>query len=273
MVLATLLCGAAGMMYDVLAPHKVPGGACAGKPCTPWSELNATVDSYWRAGAPIAGAANLCAQLGNAPGLHQSGLDPQGLGGAGAFCFCDGGASVGYCESQHLAIPEQINVQIASPDVVVLSFVTFEQSAPKSAPQAKLGRSPNSTALLPPGPGAVTHTYVSPSGTRTYYMHFVTLRGLEPHGTYYYLVRSGGENAQWSGVLSFRAGYAAGVTRIGIFGDVRAVELQSISPRSPHKHIPHGPQHGPTHPARTHAPSTDPRTQHGPTHIPLQPLP
>ena len=215
----TLLLTTNALMHDVLAPHKIPGGACANKTCVPWGTLNTTVNSYWQAGAPIAGAGNQCAQLGNAPGLHQGALNPTGLGAEGAFCFCDEGKTVGYCESTASGVPEQINVQIAAPDVVVLSFVTFEGTAPTRPPQAKVGRSPGSMQLLPAGPGAVTHTYVSPSGKRTYFMHFVTLRGLQPHGTYYYAARSGGAGAAWSAAFAFRAGYADGPTRIGIFGD------------------------------------------------------
>ena len=51
-------------------------------------------------------------------------------------------------------------------------------------------------------------------------MHFVTLRGLEARGTYYYAVRSGDTGAAWSATFSFRAGYADGATRVGIFGDM-----------------------------------------------------
>ena len=227
-----ILVSAAGLMYDVLAPHKVPGGACANKVCVPWSSLNRTIDSYWQAGAPVPGASNICAQLGNAPGLHQGDLDPQGLGGQGAFCFCDNGTTLGYCDSQATGIPEQINIQIAAPDVVVLAFVTFEGAAPTKPPRAKVGRSAGSMTLLPADPGAVTHTYVSPSKTRIYYMHFVTLRGLQPHGTYYYAVRSGGEGAAWSGTFSFRAGYADGAARIArIFEHQEEEEEEEDRPR------------------------------------------
>ena len=112
-----LFVAASGLMYDVLAPHKIPGGACARKECTPWSKLNATIDAFWARGGPVEGAGALCAQLARSPGYRQLGtLDPKKLGGAGAFCFCDGGAAVGYCDSQTRGIPEQLNVQIAAPD-------------------------------------------------------------------------------------------------------------------------------------------------------------
>eukprot|EP00320_Phaeocystis_rex_P018437 CAMPEP_0119077522 /NCGR_PEP_ID=MMETSP1178-20130426/95523_1 /TAXON_ID=33656 /ORGANISM="unid sp, Strain CCMP2000" /LENGTH=52 /DNA_ID=CAMNT_0007059893 /DNA_START=42 /DNA_END=196 /DNA_ORIENTATION=- len=51
------------MMYDVLAPSKVPAGLCAQKNCMAWTSLNTTIDAYWASGKPVVGAGAHCAQL------------------------------------------------------------------------------------------------------------------------------------------------------------------------------------------------------------------
>jgi hypothetical protein len=97
-------------------------------------------------------------------------LDPKGMGGNGAWCACKpaegedpASFTLEYCDSPPFT-PEQINLQIADPTTVVLSFVTFEPStngAPTTVPTAMVGKSvgrqlylrgvrPSSTHSAPP---------------------------------------------------------------------------------------------------------------------------
>ena len=226
LVVALLFVAVRGDMYDVLAPAKLPGKGCD-KGCAPWASQNATVASGWSGGVVPSGAGSSCAQLARAPGLAKPVpvLDPTGLGGGGAFCACAEGsaADFDYCVSAE-GVPEQVNVQLAAPDTVVVAFVTFEASVPAGPPEALVGRASGGLAPVEAGAGSVTHAYVTPSGEREYLMHFVTLRGLEARGTYFFKVRSGAPNATWSGEFAFRAPYGAGdgnaTTRIAIFGDM-----------------------------------------------------
>ena len=222
---------ALGFLYDVISPDMLPGAKCING-CANWSSQNATVNSWWEHGVPPADAGAFCAQLPRSHALNScpnclphsqaKWAQPGGLNGSG--CFCEGLENVWDDCISRLNSPEQINVQIAAPDTVVLAFVTFEKVAPTAPPEALVGR--ESGALKPvsdAGGGDVTHTFVTGDGSRTYYMHFVTLRELEPRGTYYYKVRSGGSAHQedgWSREYSFRAGYASGETKIAIFGDM-----------------------------------------------------
>merc|ERR1711937_747953 len=82
----------------------------------------------------------------------------------------------GYCTSAP-AVPEQINVQIAGPNSVVLSFVTFEAEKRTQAPSAFVGKTDNSLTDKIEG---VTHVHVTAAGDRTYFMYFVKLSGLTP---------------------------------------------------------------------------------------------
>ena len=146
----------------------------------------------------------------------------------------------GYCVSAH-GVPEQINLQIAAPGATVVSFVTFEETPPVQPPTATLstGSTGNTrgTASEEASNGfdgsqlqtfqGVTHVHRT-SGGRVYYMHFVRLHGLAPRARYHYAVRSGGQGAQTSEVLSFRAPYADGVTKLAIFGDMGIYEWNNL---------------------------------------------
>ena len=127
-------------------------------------------------------------------------------------------APTGYCVSGE-GVPEQVNVQIAGPDSIVVSFVTFEKEAPVDAPTMMLARAGAATAGSKTLTG-VTHVHKSPSGDRTYYMHFVRAGGLDARARYDYTVRSGGAGAVDSPKYSFRAPYSEGETKIDIFGDM-----------------------------------------------------
>eukprot|EP01061_Rhynchopus_euleeides_P005569 TRINITY_DN147_c0_g1_i2.p2 TRINITY_DN147_c0_g1~~TRINITY_DN147_c0_g1_i2.p2 ORF type:complete len:710 (+),score=299.28 TRINITY_DN147_c0_g1_i2:95-2131(+) len=119
-------------------------------------------------------------------------------------------SAYGYCTSP-LGVPEQINIQIASTDSVVLSFVTFESAAPAGNPTAVV----NGTTYT-----GVTHVHVSVGGDRTYYMHFVQVSGLKSRQTYSYTVVSGAAGATRSPAYTFRAPYPEGETRVNIYGDM-----------------------------------------------------
>eukprot|EP00658_Telonema_sp_P-2_P032994 TRINITY_DN2430_c0_g1_i1.p1 TRINITY_DN2430_c0_g1~~TRINITY_DN2430_c0_g1_i1.p1 ORF type:complete len:654 (+),score=156.53 TRINITY_DN2430_c0_g1_i1:294-2255(+) len=119
----------------------------------------------------------------------------------------------GYCVSA-LSTPEQINIQIASPDTVVVSFVTFEPHPLTTPPLLKYGK----TSDLGQQATGVSHVHVTAAGDRTYWMHFVKLSNLNPRTRYFYSV--GSNPAKFSPVFSFRSGYSDGPTKIAIYGDM-----------------------------------------------------
>eukprot|EP00756_Hemistasia_phaeocysticola_P033397 Hpha_TRINITY_DN16462_c5_g9::TRINITY_DN16462_c5_g9_i1::g.161961::m.161961 len=217
-VYGMLLHSCSANMYNLVSPLLVPPSECGTAGCAAWSSLNSTITGWWAGGVTPADAANHCAQLPNAPGLSKPSpvLDPKGVGGQGAWCVCEGGSSWGYCSSPY-NIPEQVNLQLASPDTVVASFVTFEKEVPADAPFASLEVVGSGTTEIKRG---VTHVYVSPSGTRTYYMHFVKFEGLAASTKYQYAVKSGGKDGQWSANHTFTSPHAGGETAVAIFGDL-----------------------------------------------------
>jgi len=208
-------------MYDLIDPRLVPPSVCGPSGCAAWNSLNATIDSWWLNGMAPQKADNYCAQLPFAPALSKPAplLDPSAVGGQGAWCVCaDDAAKWGYCTSAN-QVPEQVNIQVASPDTVVVSFVTFESIAPGEPPSATIkvsGSSGNADVKT-----GVTHTYVTPTGDRTYYFHFVVLDGLESSQKYEYAVQSGGKGAPWSKPFVFTSPPGPeGPTSVAIFGDM-----------------------------------------------------
>ena len=231
LLLSLLLALSNGLMYDVISPKLLAPSNCA-KGCAVWTKDQpgdvVKTDAWWSSGeGPPATAANHCAQLANSTGLNKPApvLDPKGVGGQGAWCFCEGSdrKEWGYCSSPSF-VPEQVNLQLAAPDTVVVSFVTFEPSAPAGLPVAELTEEGTEAEG---GVGAqltgVTHTYVTPSGNRTYYMHFVKFAALKPRTKYSYRVRSGSSACAWSDSFTFRSPYDSSdgkPTRVAIFGDM-----------------------------------------------------
>jgi len=132
----------------------------------------------------------------------------------------------GYCTSTK-AVPEQVNVQAATADTVVISFVTFEETMPTSPPIAmvRLAGSTNSFDNIT----GVTHTHVTATKDRTYYMHFVKVTALQPRQAYEYSVKSGGAGATASDTFSFRAHYASGITSIALYGDMGVYEWNNMA--------------------------------------------
>jgi hypothetical protein len=131
-------------------------------------------------------------------------------------------------------VPEQINIQIASGDTVVISWVTFELDdiAPTDPPVVVASKSASDFLADSSSDGAstikgVTHLHTT-AGGRIYYMHFVRLSGLQEHATYFYTVQSGGKGAAVSDRISFRAPYTSGQTKIDIFGDMGIYEWNNM---------------------------------------------
>jgi len=136
---------------------------------------------------------------------------------AGPWCYClnpaKGDPFAAYCKPPQ-SVPEQINIQLASPSVVVASFVTYE-ALPSSPPIAMFGTDPTNLNITVVG---VSHLYEPPG--RTYILHYIKFTNLVERGTYYYKVKSGSAACTWSDVFSFRAPYSSGVTRLASYGDM-----------------------------------------------------
>eukprot|EP00035_Acanthoeca_spectabilis_P007327 m.135406 g.135406 ORF g.135406 m.135406 type:complete len:601 (-) comp13903_c0_seq3:1214-3016(-) len=227
-----------GLLYDVLEPNRVAPVGCT---CTAWALTNGTVRSWFRNSSLVGPAGALCAQPALAPGLSCSTeaptgnypmvcpLDPKGAGGAGDFCICTENGQAGVCVPKS-GVPEQINLQLAAADAVTVSFVTFEGSGTSgqgtNPPIAMIGTDP---ANLNDTLQGVTHIYTSPKRDRVYSMHFVLLPSLPERARIYYKVKSGDDDAVWSDVLSFRAPYANGPTKIAIFGDMGAYSWNNMA--------------------------------------------
>jgi len=194
-------------MYDHVDTIRAPPAECP-QGCAMWSDLasdgntrdQSDVDAKWLQGVAPKTAQRNCAGPSNDPGSY------------GSWCYCakTHDASWGYCVPNQ-GVPEQINLQVANGDTVVVSFVTFEDTAPENPPFVVLdGKRVE----------GVTHEHKTPAGTRTLYMHFVRLSGLEPRKKYPYTVSSGGKTAHLSETQEFRAPYSSGETRLNIFGDM-----------------------------------------------------
>ena len=136
-IVASLGLCADGLFNDVLAPYLVPppGG------CKLWSETP-EFDKYWMNGAPPPGAGDLCAQQakGNpsAPWSSEGNMGDGSTGHAlGSYCVAKTTGNITACTSA-MGVPEQVNVQIASSDSVVVAFVTYEAEAPLKPPVVSL---------------------------------------------------------------------------------------------------------------------------------------
>lgn len=205
-------------MYDVISKHAVPpaGG------CMDWESVPAKHNAFWAEGKPPADAASYCAQQakgsansscwGNLPGEH--GMS-HGSVCPTSYCVSKVTGEIAFCSSA-FGVPEQVNVQIAGPDSVVVQWVTFEQDAPTTPPVVEFG---SSSGKLDTSASGVTHVHET-SGKRIYYMHFVRLEKLTARAKYYYVVKSGNDASSTSDEFSFRAPYSDGVTRIDLYGDM-----------------------------------------------------
>ena len=133
--------------------------------------------------------------------------------------------TTGYCVPAK-GVPEQINLQVATADSVVASWVTFEPEDPRAAPTVVL------THLAGGGSSTLrgfTHRYATKAG-RVFYMHFVALRGLVSRGRYSYVVRGGGAEAVSSASFTFRAPPDTTTpTRLDMYGDMGVYSWNSMA--------------------------------------------
>ena len=212
-----LVNGAFALFYDVLVKHAAPpaGG------CMTWADAPAKHNAFWADGKPPVDAGSFCAQQARgsanktcAPTTAKPNIDHGSICPT-AYCVSALSGELEFCNSA-LGVPEQVNIQIAGSDAVVLQWITFEVTAPADAPFVTLMGDDGADGIVHRG---VTHAHVT-GGKRTYYMHFVRLEDLAPRARYNYTVQSGGAGAVASDVFSFRAPYASGETRIALYGDM-----------------------------------------------------
>ena len=153
----------------------------------------------------------------------------------GAFCWCKdpepGGAAWGLCMSP-AAKPEELNIQLASPTSVVVSFVTFDEppgsaATPPEVSYREQGAPPAGNRVAK----GVTHVYRMPLGppavtnaTKRYFLHFVRLSNLHERTAYSYSVQSGSKLHR-SAEAEFTSLYSSGETRLCLFGDSESVLL------------------------------------------------
>lgn len=196
---------AAGRMYDVLMKGYLPN--CTA--CDLWSAHSPTL---WAAGSPPAEAGSSCAM----PAANITGHNAVDASFAGPWCYCAGVATT--CIAPQ-SVPEQINLQLAGPDVVVVGFVTYDRYTPSSPPVAELQVVGSDDA--PEQITGVSHMYYADwySPPRNYTMNFVKFMNLKPRQAYNYKV-AGSAGAQWSESFTFRAPYARGPTKVAMYGDM-----------------------------------------------------
>jgi len=118
-------------------------------------------------------------------------------------------------------IPEQINLQLAGPDSVTISFVTFDATVPVGKAQAMFGTTAGSGTSGGTVVTGGTQKYETSAKDRTYYFHFITLTGLKPRMRYYYTVGIGASSKDRSTEFSFRAPHShadPGPTTLDVYG-------------------------------------------------------
>jgi hypothetical protein len=213
-------------MYDVLSKHALPpaGG------CMNWSDVPAKHTAFWANGSPPTDAGSFCAQQAKGSANHSCGpIDSPNVGSHGStcptsYCVSQTTGEIAFCTSAY-GVPEQVNVQIAGPDAVVIQWITFEKVNPATPPIVKMGKSSGALGTSITG---VTHIHKT-AGNRTYFMHFVRLEGLAPRAKYFYTVTSGSAGAATSDEFAFRAPYADGPTRINLYGDMGVYKWNNMA--------------------------------------------
>ena len=115
LILLALLGLCTGDMYNVVMPHYLPPVGCSA--CSDWKDVKKV--NWGPSGVPK-DVGNSCVMMAAfVNGADKSAEDSF----SGPFCYCHGKA--GTCRAP-LMTPEQINLQMAEPDTVVASFVTYE---------------------------------------------------------------------------------------------------------------------------------------------------
>eukprot|EP01043_Picozoa_sp_COSAG02_P045689 COSAG02_NODE_4205_length_5628_cov_3.597938_4_plen_523_part_00 len=234
--MSVLLPSLAGLILanqpDVLFPHYLPPAECV-HGCAKWLAAPPQGEK-WNAAA----AGSTCAIPGEVTGSESA--DKVANAWGGPFCYCDDGTgkatnTTGYCRSP-LSVPEQINLQLANEDTVVVSFVTYELAKPTRPPEVLY----TANGGPPKTETGVTHWYVESTATtvsgphtgRNFSMHFVKLGPLAPRTRYSYQVRGGSDGAVYSLPATFRSVYTAadgGETRVAIFGDMAITQFNAVS--------------------------------------------
>merc|ERR1711871_132941 len=149
----TLLVGVAhGNMYDVIMRQYT--STCK-HGCADWGSVpnqnQSIIDAMFAGGkAGAAAAGSSCAMPANHAGDNECDCGQKDADKyifdsyQGPWCYCKqpqkGMPSAAYCQPPQ-STPEQINLQVASPSVVVVGFVTYEHSFPAAPPVAMLGTS------------------------------------------------------------------------------------------------------------------------------------
>lgn len=195
-------------------PQYMPGCATGG--CVDWSSVNGAGALFKDGSVPKEAGAS-CAMPAATAGAHECDCGEKDMmkyindSYAGPWCFCSDGSQA-YCSPPN-SVVEQLNLQLAASDVVVASFITYENLPAKPA-IAMFGTSESNMQEVE----GVSHKYTPPG--RSYIMHFVPFRNLTDRQQYYYKVKSGSDASDWTPVYSFRAPYGSGVTRIATYGDM-----------------------------------------------------
>ena len=154
---------AASNMYDVTNVPRAAPAICGAAGCARWSALaedghtgvtQAAADARWVAGKAPEDAGSGCAMPGIAA-AEESRMPSSGF--LGAWCYCKSSELSGYCQAGE-AIPEQINLQIASADTVVVAFVTYEATQ-SATPFVMWGQDESSLTKTT----GVTHHYMLPA--------------------------------------------------------------------------------------------------------------
>jgi hypothetical protein len=127
-------------LYDVISPNLVPpeGG------CMAWVEMPEQ-EQHFRDAGSVAAAGSSCVQQGRGnpafAGCYNGGSSTPTSNGVGnctghyvsAYCVSRRTGKLSLCTSG-FGIPEQVNIQIAGVDTVVVGWVTFEHEAPSKPP-------------------------------------------------------------------------------------------------------------------------------------------
>jgi len=126
-----VLCGVNCDIYNVVMPTYLPPAGC--KKCADWEHNIWTNDeSIWGVGGFPKGIGNSCAMPALLNG-NQFDNNTVNSSYSGPWCVCDASGVEGTCVAP-LFTPEQINLQLASSSVLVVSFVTYEGKHPSTKP-------------------------------------------------------------------------------------------------------------------------------------------
>ena len=152
-------------MYDVFLPSYTPGCPHG---CAAWNE---TSGPLWKTGKvpPQAnsGGKGVCSMPAAQSGAHECDCAEKDADTymtdsyAGPWCYCAdvkvGEPDKAYCNPPNATV-EQLNLQVAAPDTIVASFVTYEP-LPAGPPVAMLSTSPLADGAAATQLQGVSHLY------------------------------------------------------------------------------------------------------------------